>query len=122
MDRGLARVGAVMVVVGAAGVIGGGIAMREGHRALLAIVLVGGLLAVLGLAVLRGARRGPRRRRPTGGRHAGVGFTPVGPAGDAGVGYDSRDHGSDAGAGSGWWGGGDSGGGWSGGGDSGGGY
>ncbi|KAB1138955.1 hypothetical protein F6X68_24725, partial [Micromonospora sp. AMSO12t] len=104
MDRRKARVGAVMVAAGTAGVVAGGIGMREGRAALLAIVLSGGLLAVFGVAVLRGARRG-RRRGGAGGRHAGVGFTPVGPAGDIGASYDNRDCGSDAASGSGWWGG-----------------
>ncbi|MFG3704104.1 hypothetical protein ACGF7U_05125 [Micromonospora sp. NPDC047670] len=124
MNRRMALVGAAMVVAGFAGMAGGGLGMREGRAALLTIVLSGALLAVLGGAVLRGARRASARDRS---RRAGVGSAraeaaTAGVTGDVGAGYGGRDHDSDTErSGSRWWSGGDSDGGWSGGGDSGGG-
>ncbi|MCM0675994.1 hypothetical protein NCC78_15030 [Micromonospora phytophila] len=115
--------GAVLLAAGSVGVVGAGGVLLAGDPSSLPVLLLGGVLAVLGTAVVRSAsrapapRRGARRVPPSRhGRHD-AGHTPYAPSGHIGA---DHDHGSD-GERTGWWGGDSGGGWWSGGGDSGGG-
>ena len=144
MNRRHVAVAVSMIVFGVVGLVIGAVALASGNNwPTVGLMALAALLVVLGVVLLRDARRAARptgqagrRRRPDTDGAAGYPLYPM-PAGDAGSGYGGRqrdgDHdssdgtepvgGGDSGGGwSGWgWSGGDSGGGWSGGGDSGGG-
>ncbi|MER7332139.1 MULTISPECIES: hypothetical protein [unclassified Micromonospora] len=111
--------GGTMTAVGVVGTAVGGVAGWLVSPGAFMIAALGATLALLGVGLIRDARRPRGRRRP---QDAAAGPLYVGPSGDVGAGYGDRDYGRDDGSGGGGWGGGDSGGGWSGGGgDSGGG-
>lgn len=110
--------GGTMTAVGVVGTAVGGVAGWLVSPGAFMIAALGATLALLGVGLIRDARRPRGRHRPQG---AAAGSLYVGPSGDVGAEYGDRDYGRDGGSGGGWWSGGDSGGGWSGGGDSGGG-
>ncbi|MEV4541259.1 hypothetical protein [Micromonospora echinaurantiaca] len=119
--------GGAMTAVGVVGTAVGGVAGWLVSPGAFMIAAAGATLALLGVGLIRDARRPRGRHRP---QDVAGGALYVGPTGDVGTDYSYRDYGRDdpagdrsgAGSGGGWWGGGDSGGGWWGGGDSGGGW
>lgn len=113
-----------MTAMGAPALVAGAIGAVSGRSGALLMVVVGALAAILGVGLIRDARRPRRRRRDDG----GDGYLPLTPDGSS---DHPRDYAADSrrddanagrvgasdGGGSGWSGGGGSG--WSGGGDSG---
>ncbi len=124
MNAGRVFLGVLLGLGGAALVLAAGVGVLAGDFAALPVLVLGGVVAVVGVVLARSGLRGPARRTVRTSRGHSSGYYLPGPAADAGAAYhhNERDHDSDRNHGGGWSGG-DSGGGWSsGGGDSGGGW